>query len=238
MLGFSKALKKFYEGFATPRRDMERSDNLSKYVAQTIQKIGEQEARFRPKDIVLVGSEASDVAAIRTKETDRLILLDIKGKVEDVPTSPGFAKLKVDPCNRQDWDDCLSHDGYLEPRKVLTLFKKRFEDAVREIQKEENLSGALSQENDIEISGGESVAITISGTFGTPNWMFGKVKCDIVLLIDCQGLPPTELSPWLKGSLPLSQQWPRKEVIDEIRDSIGFGLVAKNVYEGDCENTN
>lgn len=96
MLGLNQTLEKFYSKNDTPQRDPVSYTRLFNYVTEVVKKVGEIATQFKPKELVLVGSSASDVSAIRAQEMDRLLLIDIKGKVENIDRLHEFAKLKVD----------------------------------------------------------------------------------------------------------------------------------------------
>lgn len=70
MLGLNQTLDKFYSKNATPQRDPVSYTKLFNYVTEVVKKVGEIAPQFKPKELVLVGSSASDVSAIRAQEMD------------------------------------------------------------------------------------------------------------------------------------------------------------------------
>lgn len=234
MLGLNQTLDKFYSKNATPQRDPVSYTKLFNYVTEVVKKVGEIAPQFKPKELVLVGSSASDVSAIRAQEMDRLLLIDIKGKVENIDRLHEFAKLKVDSSVQAVWKECINEEGYLEPRKVSTMFKKIVDKATRLVNDEyqSGYSGITDPANQIEIGDGCSVALAISGSFGPANCAFGNTKCDLVLEIDCEGIPPTRLASWLENKDKKNEQWPAFETVETIRNGNGYGLVAKTLHGG------
>lgn len=221
-LRLNAALEKFYLEKAFGHQIDEYTE-FKHYIENALQEVAKKYPRFRSSKVELVGSSATDVFALLKKEMDLLFIFNIKGVITDQPDSPGFARFQVDPSVREDWEDCINNEGYLEPRRISSEFKKCFEWAVSNIKLKH--PNDLLDLTDIEVRGGDSVAITIVGEYGQSSEIFGKVQCDLVLLIGFEGLPPTKLALWLNEKSSQIWRWPTFDTLKNIPNIIGFGLM-------------
>lgn len=122
-LRLNAALEKFYLEKAFGHQIDEYTE-FKHYIENALQEVAKKYPRFRSSKVELVGSSATDVFALLKKEMDLLFIFNIKGVITDQPDSPGFARFQVDPSVREDWEDCINNEGYLEPRRISSEFKK------------------------------------------------------------------------------------------------------------------
>lgn len=235
-LKLNDTLNTFYMKWARSKKDAVGNTKLRNYIDEVLKTVGEKSPRFKPKEVILVGSTASGVSAIREQEMDRLVLIDINGEVENVADLHEFAKLKLDRSVQGQWTDCIDADRYLQPRKVAKMFRKSIEEASKSVidSNPSGYSGIDDPAKEIAVGGDYSVAVPISGVFGPNNWAFGKTKCDIVLEIDFKKFPPTDLPRWLVQ--PNEEQWPSIATVNKIKNIDGYGLVAKNLHDTSYES--
>ncbi|XP_060554439.1 uncharacterized protein LOC132715453 [Ruditapes philippinarum] len=167
-----------------------------------------------------VGSCFAGVSVL-SNEADLLFMLDIEGVLEEDKERPGYAKYRLSDQCLENWKDCVTDDGYLMSKKLSAMFYFYVDDALN--------SGLHRKLPLLEtrfiptvcLSGLGTIATTLTVTYNNSV----IIDVDLVLAINCKGLPSLATATWLKGNA----EWPNSEIVSKIKAS-GYQLVSKAPY--------